>query len=329
MLFFSLFGTQWYGLGIVLVQHTKEVDMRTFAGKVAVVTGAASGVGRAVARKAALEGMHVLAADVDETGLAETVAGLENAQLVLTDVSSSEANEALAATAFERFGGVHLVHLNAGVLTNGYTWENTEQDWRWVLDVNLWGVIHGVRSFIPRMLEQGEPAHVVVTAAVWGLSPGPAYGPYATSKSGVVCLAETLSIELQMVEAPIRVSCLCPGPIATGIFESERNRMDSYASTRNVSSTDPNVADLHQAMAASISDSMDPAVVADLVFDAVRNEKFWVYTHSGSKDRIAARNRAVLEELHPSEGIINLDTTFADRKNTALGARSTNQPTTQ
>ena len=294
--------------------------MQTVEGKVAVVTGAASGMGRAVAQKATSEGMHVLAADVDEAGLADTVAGLENAQLMLKDVTSGEANEALAAAAVERFGGVHLVHLNAGVLTNGYTWENTEQDWRWVLDVNLWGVIHGVRSFIPRMLEQGEPAHLVVTASEGGLTPGPTYGPYATSKNAVVCLAETLSIELKMVEAPIGVSCLCPGPIATGIFESERNRPDSYVSTRGVASSDPNVAATYQSMAAAIRDGMDPAVVADLVFDAVRNEKFWIYTHADSKDRVAARSRAVLEELHPSEGVVGMDPTFAERNKAALEA---------
>ena len=133
--------------------------MKDLVGKVAVITGAGSGMGRAMVRKAASEGMHVLAGDIDEAGLAETVGGLENAQLMLTDVTSPDANEALANAALERFGGIHLVHLNAGVLTGGFTWENTVRRWRWVLDVT-WGDPRVRTSF--RMLDKGEDGHVTL-----------------------------------------------------------------------------------------------------------------------------------------------------------------------
>ncbi len=285
--------------GVGTAPADEGVEMKDLAGKVAVVTGAASGMGRAMVRKAAAEQMHVLAGDIDEAGLAETVAGLENAQLMLTDVTSPDANEMLATAALERFGAVHLVHLNAGVLTGGFTWENTVDDWRWVLDVNLWGVIHGVRSFVPRMLEAGEPGHVVITASVGGLTSGGLLGPYTTSKYGAVAIAESLHRELDMIGAPIGVSCLCPGPVATGIFRSERNRPDTYEDTCGPSSADAEAAAFHSTLVATIDEGTDPEVIPELVFDAVRNDKFWIFPHPEFKERISARTRSILDETNP------------------------------
>ena len=273
--------------------------MKDLAGKVAVITGAASGMGRAMVRKAASEGMHVLAGDIDEAGLAETVGGLENAQLMLTDVTSPDANEALANAALERFGGIHLVHLNAGVLTGGFTWENTVDDWRWVLDVNLWGVIHGVRSFIPRMLEKGEEGHVVITASVGGLTSGGLLGPYSTSKYGAVAIAESLHRELDIIGAPIGVSCLCPGPVATGIFRAERNRPDTYDDTCGPMSSDAEAAAFHKALINAIDEGTDPAVIPEVVFEAVRDDKFWIFPHPDFKERIAARTESIMNETNP------------------------------
>ena len=273
--------------------------MKDLAGKVAVITGAASGMGRAMVRKAASEGMHVLAGDIDEAGLAETVGGLENAQLMLTDVTSPDANEALAIAAVERFGGIHLVHLNAGVLTGGFTWENTVDDWRWVLDVNLWGVIHGVRSFVPRMLEKGESGHVVITASVGGLTSGGLLGPYTTSKYGAVAIAESLHREFDIIGAPIGVSCLCPGPVATGIFRAERNRPDSYDDTCGPMSADAEAAAFHKALVNAIDEGTDPTEIPELVFDAVQSNKFWIFPHPEFKERIAARAESILNETNP------------------------------
>ncbi|WP_419918645.1 SDR family NAD(P)-dependent oxidoreductase [Candidatus Poriferisocius sp.] len=273
--------------------------MKDLVGKVAVITGAASGMGRAMVRKAVSEQMHVLAGDIDEAGLAETVGGLENAQLMLTDVTSPDANEALAIAALERFGAINLLHLNAGVLTGGFTWENTVDDWRWVLDVNLWGVIHGVRSFVPRMLEAGEPGHVVITASVGGLTSGGLLGPYTTSKYGAVAIAESLHRELEMIGAPIGVSCLCPGPVATGIFRSERNRPDTYEDTCGPSSADAEAAAFHENLITAIDEGTNPEVIPELVFDAVRNDKFWIFPHPEFKERIAARTDSIINETNP------------------------------
>ena len=273
--------------------------MKDFAGKVAVITGAASGMGRAMVRKAASEGMHVLAGDIDEAGLAETVGGLENAQLMLTDVTSPDANEALATAALERFGGIHLVHLNAGVLTGGFTWENTVDDWRWVLDVNLWGVIHGVRSFIPRMLEKGEDGHVVITASVGGLTTGGLLGPYSTSKYGAVAIAESLQREMGIIGAPIGVSCLCPGPVATGIFRAERNRPDTYDDTCGPMSADAEAAAYHRALINATDEGIDPTEIPEMVFEAMKDDKFWIFPHPEFKERIAARTESIINETNP------------------------------
>ena len=277
--------------------------MKDLAGKVAVITGAGSGMGRAMVRKAASEGMHVLAGDIDEAGLAETVGGLENAQLMLTDVTSPDANEALAKAALERFGGINLVHLNAGVLTGGFTWENTVDDWRWVLDVNLWGVIHGVRSFVPRMLEAGEPGHVVITASVGGLISGGLLGPYTTSKYGAVAIAESLYRELDIIGAPIGVSCLCPGAVATGIFRAERNRPDTYEDTCGPMSADAEAAAFHKGLINAIDEGTDPTEIPELVFDAVRSDKFWIFPHPEFKERIADRTQSIINETNPEYAV--------------------------
>lgn len=273
--------------------------------KVAVITGAGSGIGRGVALAAASAGMSVAVADIDEVGLAETVSLIEGvgaaALAVPTDVSSAESVAALADRTVERFGSVHLVHNNAGVLTGGFCWEKTVDDWRWVLDVNLWGVIHGVRTFVPRLLEQGEGGHVVNTASIGGLTAGALLAPYTVSKFGVVCLTESLRAELDMVGSDIGVSCLCPGEVATGIFRSERNRPDSYDETSGPRSADPNAAAFHEKVAAGVDDGMDPEQVGELVIEAVRDERFWVFPHQDFKPRFEARSRSILDETNPGK----------------------------
>ena len=197
--------------------------MEKLAGRVAVVTGAGSGIGRALVRRFVDEGMAVVASDVEPEALDETVAGTA-AVPVVGDVSHAEAVEALAATTYERFGAAHLVCANAGVFQGGISWERSVEDWQWVLGVNLWGVIHTVKAFVPRMIEGGDEGHVVVTSSMAGLACAAFSGPYQTSKFGAYAVAESLAHDLQASGIPIGVSALCPGAVNTRIASSGRNR---------------------------------------------------------------------------------------------------------
>lgn len=206
--------------------------MDDFAGKVAVITGAASGIGRALALDFARRGMRIVAADIEEAPLADlafqlTELGAECLQHP-TDVSRLESVQALAAAAFERFGAVHVLCNNAGVTTGGVPLIKVKhEDWQWVLGVNLWGVVHGLEAFLPRMVEQNAPGHIVNTASILGQTVLWANtGPYVASKYAVVGLSETLALELK--DTPIGVTVLCPGTVDTHIYEAERNRPEAY-----------------------------------------------------------------------------------------------------
>ena len=203
--------------------------MEDLQGKVAVITGGASGIGRAVADRAAADGMKIVLADIEEGPLKEAVDDLTGngaeALGVVTDVSEAASVQTLRDRALDRFGAVHLVHNNAGIGLGGPIWEVSEADWRWILGVNLWGVVHGVATFTPLLIEQGE-GHIVNTASVAGLIAAPFLGPYNATKQAVVAISETLFKDLQTVGAPVGVSVLCPGFVQTRIAESERNRPD-------------------------------------------------------------------------------------------------------
>ena len=196
--------------------------------KVAVITGAASGIGRGLAERFAAEGMKVVLADVEEEALAKLEADLKakdaTVLTVRTDVSNATEVENLAVQTLEAFGAVHILCNNAGVVCSRPVWEHTLADWEWVLGVNLWGVIHGIRSFVPRMLAQGNECHIVNTASILGLVSGSGEGIYKVSKHGVVVLSETLADELAQKGANIQVHVLCPGWVRTGILDSARNR---------------------------------------------------------------------------------------------------------
>ncbi|HET9542370.1 MAG TPA: SDR family NAD(P)-dependent oxidoreductase, partial [Acidimicrobiales bacterium] len=202
--------------------------MEQLSGRVAVVTGAGSGIGRALVRRFVDDGMSVVAADVEARALDETVAGTDAVALVC-DVSDADAVEALAATTYERFGAAHLVCANAGVFQGGISWERSVEDWQWVLGVNLWGVIHAVKAFVPRMIEGGDEGHVVVTSSRAGLACAAFSGPYQTSKFGAYAVAESLAHDLRAAGIPIGVSALCPGAVNTRIAGSDRNRPGALA----------------------------------------------------------------------------------------------------
>src|SRR3954453_6260602 len=202
--------------------------MDSFQGKVAVVTGGASGIGRALAETFAGEGMQIVLADVQPEPLARVERALRDrgarVLAVQTDVSQAADVEALAAKTLEAFGAVHVVCNNAGVAVGKTTWEHTVADWEWVLGVNLWGVIHGIRTFVPIMLEQGTEGHIVNTASVAGLLASGFKPSYDVSKFGVVALSESLYRELEAIQAKVKVSVLCPGLVKTNIMASGRNR---------------------------------------------------------------------------------------------------------
>lgn len=268
--------------------------MEDLEGKVAVVTGAGSGMGRAMAERFAAEGMAVVAADIEAPPLAETVAAIGaaggRAMGVRTDVSSADDVEALAQAAYDEHGAVHLVCANAGVFMGGLLWERSVADFDWVLGVNLYGIVHAIRSFIPRMLAGGEPGHVVTTASMGGLVTGAFSGPYFTSKFGAVGLTDCLAQDLRATGAPIGVSCLVPSLVATGIGYSERNRPE-----RHVDRLRPDPTPDAEFVTAAIRDAtagsgMDPAEVAELVLDAVRANRFWIPTKPSFHDQVRSRH---------------------------------------
>jgi len=271
--------------------------VRELREKVAVITGAASGIGRAVAERCAGAGMKVVLADVEESALVAAERAFKDAGAdvlgVRTDVSRADDVEALAGRAVERFGAVHLVHNNAGVAAGGLMWELPLADWKWVLGVNLWGVIHGVRTFVPLMLAQGDEGHVVNTASLAGLTSTPFLGPYSVSKHGVVTLSETLLKELAMQGAKVKVSVLCPGLVRTRIGESGRNRPAQLEHERDddASAVDAMSSGAFQQL---VEAGMDPAAVADQVLEAVRQERFWVLTRA---DDILERRNPVAQSL--------------------------------
>jgi NAD(P)-dependent dehydrogenase (short-subunit alcohol dehydrogenase family) len=276
--------------------------MDEFSRKVAVITGAASGIGRGLARTAAREGMRVVLADIEATALEEAAAevaalGVETLA-VPTDVTDAAAVDALADAAFDSFGGAHLVCLNAGVFQAGVSWLRTEADWDWVLKVNLWGPIHGVRTFVPRLLEQGEPAHVVITSSMAGMMTVAYSAPYVVSKFGAAALAECVAHDLraQGIEQ-VGVSCLVPGSVDTRIGWSERNRPDE-APSEATAADHVFVAEALREMTSTTGRPPDQA--AEMVFAGIRAGDFWIPTTESYEALLGPRYDAVLRRELPT-----------------------------
>ena len=264
--------------------------MEIGTGSVAVVTGGASGIGAALGRAFAAAGCAVVLADVEGGALEATAAAIDgDVRTVVTDVADAAAVEHLAAQAYEWFGAVHVVCNNAGVSTFNPVTAQTLEDWRWVLGVNLWGVVHGVHAFLPRLLAQGAPAHIVNTSSLAGLVSGlPDLAPYNVSKVGVVALSETLRVELAMAGASVGVSVLCPGSTPTQILESERNRPRSLGAEARVPEGDAFREAVRSSFSAPGARSADD--VAGDVLAAVRDGTFWVVS-SGEMNELVT-NRA-------------------------------------
>ena len=276
--------------------------MQELKDRVAVITGGASGIGLAIAKRFAREGMKLVLADVEEDALRKVEQEFRKAGVpvlaIRTDVSRSHDVERLAEKTLATFGAVHLVCNNAGVAPGGVVWESTVTDWEWVLGVNVWGAIHGVRVFVPIMLRQDTPCHIVNTASVAGLLSVPGMGIYCVSKHAVVTLSECLHHDLTERGSKIGVSLLCPAFVPTGIVDSERNRP---ALLRNPSRarTPEDQAREEQMRHAVQSGRVSAEMVADMVLDAIRKERFYIFTHPRIKPAIQSRMEDVLNERNP------------------------------
>jgi len=281
--------------------------MKDFAGRTAVITGGGSGFGREFAHLASSLEMNVVIADVQEDALDRVKAELEaKGTKVLArrlDVSDGDAVEALARDTDATFGATHLLFNNAGVGSGGLIWENTIRDWQWVLGVNVWGVIHGIRSFVPRMLASGRSdagyrGHVVNTASMAGLLNAPNMGIYNVSKHAVVSLSETLFQDLALVDAPIGSSVLCPYFVPTGISQSHRN------APADVSGEAPTASKRAQQMMSQKAVGSGKVTAGDValsVFEAIRDDRFYVFSHPHALGNVEARMKDIVEMRNPSD----------------------------
>lgn len=282
--------------------------MQTFTAKVAVITGAGSGLGREFALLGAKLGMRLVLADVKSEGLQQTEqdAAALGAEVLsqLCDVRHGEQLESLSQTALQRFGVVHVVFNNAGVGAGGLVWESTQQDWEWVLGVNLWGVIHGVRVFTPLMLASAKAdpnfeGHIINTASMAGLLTPPAMGIYNVSKHAVVALSETLYHDLSLVETRIGVSVLCPYFVPTGISQSDSVRpADVAPDAAPTRSQQVSQAMLEKAVSAG---KVSAAEVAQITFDAIRARQFYIYSHPQALGNVERRMQDILHASNPSD----------------------------
>jgi NADP-dependent 3-hydroxy acid dehydrogenase YdfG len=275
--------------------------MKDFNGKVAVITGAGSGFGREFARIAAGLGMKLVLADIQEQALQAVASEFQNTEILAlrTDVSKQADMEALAAASFTRFGAVHLLFNNAGVGAGGFVWENSVADWEWVLGVNLWSVIHGIRLFVPRMLAQGDACHVVNTASVAGLLSAQTMGVYNVSKHAVVTLSETLFQDLRIASANIGVTVLCPAFVATGIADAERNRPAELQNT-GAPTQSQKIAAVQTKKAVS-SGRLTAAEVAEKTFQCIRDGQFYCFTHPRILGSVELRLNDILAQRNPTD----------------------------
>jgi NAD(P)-dependent dehydrogenase (short-subunit alcohol dehydrogenase family) len=275
--------------------------VQELSGRVAVITGGASGIGFGLARRFALEGARIVIGDVETDALDRAVSELRESgaevEGVVTDVTDPAQMQALADAAVARFGGVHVFCNNAGVGGGGLSWEMPLSTWEWVIGVDLWGVIHGVRTFVPLLMQQSE-GYIVNTASVAGLVASPFMGPYNAAKHGVVAISETLHHELALAAPHVKVSVLCPGWVNTGIAESGRNRPANLR--EQGADVDGDGAALLRGF---IEKGMPPDDVALKVREAMRDERFWILTHDDESDfwvdAVNRRIRSIESRVNP------------------------------
>jgi NAD(P)-dependent dehydrogenase (short-subunit alcohol dehydrogenase family) len=273
--------------------------MQDFEGKTAVITGGASGMGFAFAETFAREGMNIVLADIEEKALRDAGARIEahgaSVLLVQTDVSDEAQMDHLAEVTKETFGVPDIICLNAGVSGGGGPMQDlTTNDWKWCLGVNLWGIIHGIRVFLKDMVER-DSGQVVITASVAGLTSYPNMAPYNASKHSAVTIAETLASEFAESGSNVRVSCLCPGIVSTGIVNSERNRPKELENEEVNEASE----ELHEFMKATFAEAKPAAEVAELLLAAIVEGRFWVQTDEYFREPIRERHRAIETDSPP------------------------------
>lgn len=267
--------------------------------KVAVITGAASGFGRELAIACAAEGMRLALTDIDEQNLQGTVELLPSGTQVLTmkcDVAQAQQIEQLAVATYARFGAAHLLFNNAGVLVGGPMWTTTVQDWEWMIGINVMGVAHGIRSFVPRMLAQKDQCHIVNTASVAGLLSVPGNGIYCATKHAVVTMSECLQFELLEENASIGVSVLCPAFVPTGIADAGRNRPAELAAANPLKEKYE-----EQTRKATQAGRLSAADIARITLDAVKQNRFYILPHQKIKSLVELRMEDILEERNPTQ----------------------------
>jgi len=277
--------------------------MESLQGKTAVITGGASGMGRAFADRFAKAGMRVVVADIEQGALDTAVDELRSAGAevlgVRTDVSSEADMRSLAQRALDEFGQVNVVCLNAGVSGgNGPIDTLTTADWQWTLGVNLWGIIHGISAFLPHLKEHGD-GHIVITASVAGLTSFPGAAPYNTTKHAAVAIAETMFSELRDAGSTVGVTCLCPGIVRTRIIESERNRPEELRRPHIPAEPTPQQLETHKVVLEIFGQAKPPHEVADLVHDAVLENRFWVFTDEVYTPSIVERLDSIRDRTDP------------------------------
>lgn len=277
--------------------------MMEFKNKVALITGAASGIGAAIAERCAYEGMKVVLADIDKEALINTEKVLKSTGAetlaVVCDVSKESDIKVLSEKAINTFGKVNLLFNNAGVATGTVLWRNTTADWKWVLGVNLWGLINCTKIFVPIMLKQNDECYIVNTASLAGFTSAPGNGVYSVTKHAIVNFSEALYYELKLAKAKIDVSVICPGFVNTQLADAERNRPVELKNTdRSIKTNMQQMAE--EMFHKEIKKGMAPELVVEKVFDAIQKKKFYIITHKESKTLIKQRMEDILNENNPT-----------------------------
>ena len=277
--------------------------MKDLNGKVAVITGGASGLGKAFAEKFGSAGMKLALADVEVPVLEETVANLRSTGIdaigIPCDVSDAESVKNFSDSVFSEFGAAHLLCLNAGVAATGPIVESSLEEWKWVLGVNLYGIIHGLDVFLPQLVQQNE-GHVVMTASIAGHTSFANMASYNASKHATVTIAETLFAEMKEAKLDVGVSCLCPGFVATNIFTSDRNKPEEVQTALAEPPSEEEVTQREAALEWLRANALQPGFVADLVHDAVVEKKFWIFTEESHTHAVKARHSEIQERRDPT-----------------------------